>query len=82
MTTAIDATVLNALENRDLWNTHGRPVSRNGYFGVRANELARHLKMNENVVAESLSRLAAVGKVMNIGGTSEDATPRYHFVYS
>jgi len=82
MTTAIDATVLNALENRDLWNTHGRPVSSRGYFAVRADELARHLKMNQDAVAESLSRLAALGKVMNIGGTAENATPRYHFVHS
>lgn len=49
---------------------------------MRADELAQHLKMNEDTVAESLSRLAAVGKVMNIGGTSADSTPRYHFVHS
>lgn len=82
MTSAIDATVLKALENRDLWNTHGRPISIRGYFALRADELARHLKMNQDAVAESLCRLAALGKVTNIGGTAEDATPRYHFVHS
>ncbi|QNI33078.1 hypothetical protein H7849_03620 [Alloacidobacterium dinghuense] len=82
MTTAIDATVLAALENRNVWSTEGRAVSRRGFFAVRADELARHLKMNRDAVAESLSRLAATGKVMNIGGTAEDPSPRYHFVYS
>ena len=82
MTMTIDAKVLTALEDSDLWKAHGKPRSARGYFGVRADELAQHLKLSENSVAESLSRMAALGKVMNIVGTAEDKTPRYYFVYS
>lgn len=82
MTTGIDEKVLSALEDATLWKASGRPLSARGHFAVRADELAHQLKLSPNAVAESLSRLAAVGKVMNIGGTFEDGTPRYHFVHS
>lgn len=78
---SIDIRVLNALENHDLWKAQARPTSARGYFAVRANEVALHLKLDEDAVAESLSRLAASGKVLNIGGTMKDRTPRYHFVH-
>ena len=82
MTVTIDVKVLKALENHDLWEAQGRAKSARGHFAVRADELAQHLKLSQDAVTESLSRLAALGKVMNIGGTANDKNPRYHFVYS
>ena len=81
-TTIVDMRVLHALANHDLWKAQGRPKSARGYFAVRADELARHLQLSQDAVGESLSRLVALGKVLNICGTSEDAMPRYHFVHS
>ena len=82
LNTTIDASVLKTLEDRDLWNARGRPASRTGYYAVRSDELARHLNLPEDAVALSLSRLAAQGKVMNIGGTAQNDSPQYHFLHS
>ena len=82
MSMGIDEKVLSALEDTNLWKPHQRrPASARGYFAIRADELAHQLKLEPDAVAESLSRLAALGKVINIGGTLEDETPRYHFVH-
>jgi len=59
--------VLRALTDRELPEAQRREKSARGHFTVRADELEQHPKLSQDAVAESLGRLAAVDKGMNIG---------------
>jgi hypothetical protein len=75
---AVDSQVFRALQNRDLWSAP-RPTTGAGVCLVRSEEIAEALSLDCDVVADSLERLEAKGRVQNKGGTLDNPAP-YWFV--
>jgi len=71
---AVDSQVFRALQNRDLWGA-SRPMTGAGDRLVRSAELAEALSLDCEVVADSLERLEAKGRVKNEGGTLDNPAP-------
>ena len=71
---AVDSQVFRALQNRDLWGA-SRPTTGAGDRLVRSAEIAEALSLDCDVVAESLERLEAKGRVRNAGGTLDNPAP-------
>jgi len=71
---AIDSQVFRALQNRDLWGAQ-RPTTGAGDRLVRSAEIAEALSLDWDVVADSLERLEAKGRVRNAGGTLDNPAP-------
>lgn len=71
---AVDFQVFRALQNRDLWGA-SRPMTGAGDRLVRSVELAEALSLDCDVVADSLERLEAKGRVKNEGGTLDNPAP-------
>jgi hypothetical protein len=74
---AIDSRVMKALEDTALW-PGPRPMTGGGDVAVRADELARALSFKDETIFDSLERLEARGRVVNIGGSLADSTSRWH----
>ena len=75
----LDSKVLNALADQSLWKGP-RPMTGAGILAVRSAEIAQHLKMDNNLVADSLERLADQGRASNQGGTLDNPSPYWLFV--
>jgi hypothetical protein len=75
----IDSRVLQALGNCKLWKGP-RGKSGAGFPTVRTTEIAEFLKLDADVVADSLERLALQGRVSKNGGTFDDPSPIWLFV--
>ena len=73
----IDARVMAALEDRNLW-TGPRPMTGVGDLAVRADELAQALALEYEDVVHSLERLVVRERIANAGGQLSDPTPRWH----
>jgi hypothetical protein len=74
----IDIMVLAAISNFTLWKG-ARPITGAGVPGVRGWEIADQLRLNRDVVADSLERLLVQGKVRKEGGTLDDPSPIWHY---
>ena len=70
----LDARVFDTLSNRALW-TGQRPFTGAGELLVRASEIADALALTLHVVADSLERLKAQGKVQKFDGTLSNPAP-------
>jgi predicted Rossmann fold nucleotide-binding protein DprA/Smf involved in DNA uptake len=71
-----DRLVIQALEDRAQW-TGPRPMTTNGDLCVRADELADALSIDVEAIFDSLKRLEARGRVMDVGGHLADSTSRW-----
>lgn len=76
---SVDKEVLQALANTDLWKGP-RPMTGGGVPAVRAAEIATHLRLQVDLVADSLERLENDGKVREHGGTLDNPAPYWTIV--
>jgi hypothetical protein len=74
----LDSRVLEALVNHG-W-TGNRPFTGAGGVGVRAIEMAEHLAVDRDEVADSFERLEALGKSRKGDGTLSDPAPYWFAV--
>jgi hypothetical protein len=74
---SVDSRVMNALETPELWKGP-RPMTGAGDRAVRRDELADELSLDEETITESLERLEARRRIVNVGGHLADPTPRWH----
>ena len=75
----VDAKVFEALGNQALWTTP-RPMTGGGERAVRAGEIADVVSLPPEVVADSLERLEAAGRVRQHGGTLGNRAPYWTVV--
>jgi hypothetical protein len=75
----IDSKVLHAIGSRELWKG-SRAMTGAGIPAVRSAEIAVVLRLDEEVVADSLERLEMRGRVSKDGGTLDDPRPIWLFV--
>jgi len=75
----LDAKVLDALAERSLWKG-SRPIMGSGESLVRAGEMAERLGLAPDLVADSLERLEAQGKVRRFDGTLANPAPYWTVV--
>jgi hypothetical protein len=73
----IDARVLAAISNYELWNG-ACPMTGAGVPVVRSAEIAEYLHIDRDVAADSLERLLYWGKVRKESGTLDDPSPTWH----
>lgn len=76
---SVDSQVIRALEDRGLWGGT-RAMTGAGDPAVRSAELAEKLRLDRDVIVESLERLEAKGRVRNAGGTLDDPSPSWHIL--
>lgn len=76
----IDFKVLQALQNRALWDSR-RGMTGAGDPLVRSAELAQSLSLDCDAVCDSLERLEARGRVRNAGGTLDNPAPCRHVLH-
>lgn len=74
-----DDFVLEALSTSRDWAGPGHPMTGAGIVGVRADEVAEHLKMKLPRVDSSLRRLRAKRKVIRNRGTLDNPAPYWLF---
>jgi hypothetical protein len=74
-----DIRVLGAIADQSLWKG-ARGMTGAGIFAVRAAEIAQHLNLDLDHVADSLERLYLKGKVSKVTGTLDDPSPIWLFV--
>ena len=70
----IDARILQAISDRSHWKGP-RPYTGAGICGVKSDEIAAILKMDQDGVADSLERLERFGKVQRGNGSFDDPAP-------
>lgn len=76
----LDSQVLQALQNRGLWDTR-RGMTGAGDPLVRSAELAQALSLDCETISDSLERLEARGRVRNAGGTLDNPAPYWHILH-
>ncbi len=74
-----DFRVYEALGNRSLWKG-ARPTNGAGFPQVWCDEIAEYLKLDAEVVHDSLDRLVAQGRAIKQDGTLSDARPRWIYL--
>lgn len=75
----IDASVLQAIANRS--NFKGpRPYTGAGIWGVKSDEIAGVIALDQDTVADSLERLEILGKTRRDKGTINDPAPWWFIV--
>ena len=70
----IDIRVLEAMGDAALWKGP-RPMTGAGIIPVKSDEMADHLKLDRDVIADSFERLEAHGKAKRSKGSLNDPTP-------
>lgn len=58
-----------------------RPMTGSGSPAIRTDEIAGILKLDHDVVADSLDRLESKGKARCAGGTTDNPSPYWHILY-
>jgi len=75
----IDSRVIEALGDFDLWKGP-RPMTGAGILAVKSDEIAEHLRLSQDDVADSLERLEARGRATHSGGSLNDPAPWWFVV--
>jgi len=74
----LDSNVVEALRDRTIWK--GPRVSTGaGIWGVKSDEMAEHLEIDQDSVADSFERLEGRGRVTRSKGSMDDPAPWWFF---
>ena len=75
----LDSKVLKALGERTVWKGP-RPTIIGGFPGVKSDEMAEYLQLDQDAVADSFERLEKRGRATRSKGTINDPGPWWYIV--